>query len=302
MTELLREAGPCEHVYTDWGYCIECNKHESDDDWLDWAAMMDAEKEGGHRAVEAYLRTTINGEARDNIVVYDHKMKWQWAENNAMCVLGLEDTSYDVDFETIWDWPFLLRNDYNYNGTLMTELTPTAKKWLRWLATDSLWAPAFITKRAHDMLTKGVLYDCRTVPTRVLITAMAAVRYVGESPYIPELWNRWLPICENPHEAVYLAHTSEFNEKGQVTTRLVNQGHSMFDVTDTLFGRYEFNRLCKGEYIQAPPIQEAHGWPDLCRQFGIRVPTPKMNWPSSHIWTDPTDWLGKLRKDNPCPR
>ena len=297
MTELWRAHGPCIHSFSEHGICFNCDKLESNDDWPGYEGVMEAEKRGGCLAVEALVRKHMTGEARNNLIIYNKKMEWQWLEVDANCLLGLEEASYEMTVDFVWDWPFLKRNDYNYAGTPMTKFTPTAHKWLRWLANDSLYAPAFVTKRPHDMLVNGVLYNAHAVPCRVLISAMAGVRYIGESPHIPQMWDQWLAGVGTPHEALYLAHVTEFNTKGKVMTCPNSNGHSMWDVTDTLFGKYEFTKLVKGKFIRTPTINTAHSWPDLCRQFGLRQPTPEIQWPAEK-WMSMDDWRNEFWRMN----
>ena len=297
MIELYRGNGQCVHNFSPWGVCFDCNTTESDEPGLNYGEVMKAEEKGGARAIEALIFKRMTCEARNNLIVYNKKMEWQWLEVDATCLLGLEDASYAGVIDYIWDWPFLLRPNMTDFATFMTELTPTAKMWLRWLANDSLYAPAFVTKRFHDMFKRGVLYNAWGVPCRVLISAMCGVRYVGEVPHIPEMWRKWLPYVGTPHEALYLAHCTEFNEDGQVMTFLNSYNHSMWDVTSSLFGKYEFTKLVKGKFIRTPTINTAHTWPDLCRQFGLRQPTPEIQWPPEK-WMSMKDWRNEFWRIN----
>ncbi len=296
MTELWRSYGACVHDWSKWDICFNCDRHKDTIGGLEWDMAMDAEKLGGHRAVEHYVMSLRTGYGRNNLIIYDENMQWSCIDSNANCVQVLEEAATEVDFETVWDWPFIYRSDYNADGVLMTKLGPAARKWLRWLANDSLYAPCFITKAPLAMLHKGVLYDSRIMPARVLISAMCGVRYIGENPSIPIIWDRWLPYVA-AHEALYFAHCTEFHAGGNVRSAPNPMGHSMFDVTDTLFGRYEFRRLVKGQYIKGKPVHTSGGWSDLCRQFGQQQPTPEMELPNK-VWMTMTNWLLEFRRIN----
>ena len=93
------------------------------------------------------------------------------------CTAGLRGTKLDKPKEMT----YLL-------SALMDVSVDHPVEYLHWLANESAYSSAFISKNSEEMVEKGVAIFDVNIPSNIMVGAIIATRCVHESTYVANLW------------------------------------------------------------------------------------------------------------------
>lgn len=206
-------------------------------------ALIKAENKGGRRAVVKLMIKEMIESGNYNLqsyVVFDKADQWQSASLGAPCLAGLHSLPNKLgntkNFVVMWDWcfgePKKRAPHCEFRGKKWAET------WFDFLANESVYAPAFITKTWKEASSNGIFYDL-TQKARMVMSAACAVRYIYEDECVPKSWYKFVSKKKlDKNVALAFAHYYYLRDDGkQVGIADTLMGHCMIDTDGTSAGQ-----------------------------------------------------------------
>lgn len=201
---------------------------------------------------------------------------------NQICFSSLRREKGETKWEAFVDYPFA----YKFGTT-----SPEKRKWqaqeeryLKWIANESAWSKAFITKSPTIMAKYGILYDVRYC-AKFVCQAATFPRYLAEFPLFIRRWNFFKKHVDG-HIALHLAQDTYF-EKDRFTfeeDHTPNSNHQGWRSGE--IGPVEMKRMLKKRMKMTnryPPMSDDSDYSEMNTIWGSRSGREakyRFDWPA----------------------
>ena len=189
--------------------------------------------------------SSVDSAIRWALIYEDQSFNFVNKDMSKACFGGLSGQPKGSKYFVFWNFA---RRKYGsrYPPFNPSPLTNYEKKYIRYIVKDSIFSPCFHTKNVNEIFESGCIMNT-DMPAQFVYSAASSIRYVSESPHIPEMWSYFRKYISDDESLVlsHLFYPKKIEDKTiAYSSRPMWSNQHGWMVGPSYFGKNEFKRFC----------------------------------------------------------